>query len=49
MKEFMGLMVFGVLFFGIGWIFIRADWALIGCMVCLWFGWVATKIQDKDS
>lgn len=49
MKEFMGLMVFGVLFFGIGWIFIRATWTLIGCMVCIWLGWVAIKIQEKDS
>lgn len=49
MKKFYCLTLIGVMFFGIGWIFIRTTWTLVGVLICACAGWVAMKIEEERS
>jgi hypothetical protein len=49
MKKFSYAMLAGMMFFFLGWIFIRADGLLYGTLFCTVTGWIATKIDDERS
>jgi len=49
MKKFGYAMVAGMMFFFLGWIFIRTTWTLAGVLICVCLGWVVTKIDEERS